>query len=659
MTAPGTAARGLPITPINAAGSDPGAPGPVPEMLGTPWQVGRLTLRNRIVSPPMERNYSTVDGRVTDRYIAYLRARAAGGAALLFTEATYIRADGRGRTRQLGAHGDHCIPGLRALADAVHAEGALIGVELNHSGRVGEYYVSGLQSVAPSAVPFGGRMPRVLSTAEVEELVAAFADAARRCVEAGIDVIELHAAHGYLIHEFLSHRTNQRTDRYGDPVAFLNEVLVAVRAAGPETTIFVRLSAFEGVDGGLTAEQTLELAGRMRLDLLDAIDISCGSYEAGEWIVQPGEFERGVLAPFAERYRGLGKTVCVAGRLSTGDAAEAVLRAGQADLVAIGRALHADPQWSAKVLSGRAPRPCIACNQGCIDTVHTQQPIWCVVNPDTGHELAAARRPPASVRRTVLVAGGGVAGLEAARSAAERGHRVVLVEAGPALGGQFAIAASLASRPEFGRLIDWYADELARLGVDVRLSTPGDAALVTSLNPDEVINATGGVGARPPIPGIGSARVRDVRDWLAAPGSVAPEETVVIWGADRVGVAAADAIAADGHSVLIVGAQPALAPEAGRREKILAVPRLEANPAVRIELAATVESIEPDRILLGRDGSRQWLTVSGPVLVSQGTVARPLDLGPRRSVVEVGDAGFGTTADDAIRSGAAAGLAVG
>jgi pyruvate/2-oxoglutarate dehydrogenase complex dihydrolipoamide dehydrogenase (E3) component len=259
----------------------------------------------------------------------------------------------------------------------------------------------------------------------------------------------------------------------------------------------------------------------------------------------------------------------------------------------------------------------------------------------------------------VLVVGGGVAGLEAARSAADRGHEVVLAEAGAELGGQFAIAASLASRPEFGRLIPWYADELARLGVDVRLRTPVDAVLVSSVDPDEVINATGGVGVRPAIPGMGSDRVRDVRDWLAAPGPVADGETVVIWGADRVGVAAADAIAADGHRVLIVGAQPALAPEAGRREKILAVPRLETNPAVRIELTATVEAIEQDRILLGRDGRREWIEVGGPVLVSQGTVARHTDLGSGRPIVDVGDAGFGATADDAIRSGAAAGLAVG
>jgi 2,4-dienoyl-CoA reductase-like NADH-dependent reductase (Old Yellow Enzyme family)/thioredoxin reductase len=628
------------------------------EMLGTPLRVGRLDLRNRIVSPPMERNYCTVDGRITDRYIEYLRARAAGGAALLFTEATYVRADGRGRLRQLGAHADHVIPGLRALADAVHAEGALLGVELNHAGRVGEYYVSGFQAVAPSPVPFRGRMPRELATAEIPDIVRSFGAAARRCVSAGVDTVELHAAHGYLIHQFLSPKTNRRTDRFADPVLFLNEILAAVREAVPQTTLFIRLSAFEGGEGGLDADATLALAERMRLELVDAIDISAGSYDAGEWIVQPGEVRRGVLAPYAARYRTFGKPVCVAGRISTGDAAETILRAGDADLVSVGRALHADPDWPRKVLAGQLPRPCIACNQGCIDKVHTQLPIYCVVNPRTSHEWEPA--PPPVMRRRVLVVGAGVAGLEAARTAAERGHEVTLVEAQPQIGGHYRIAAQLASRAEFGRLLDWYASELERLKVDLRLSTTAGADLVAQLAPDAVVIASGSVGAAPPIPGIDSPRVTDLRAWLARQADLPQDQTVTIWGADRVGVAAADAIAAGGARLVLIGAQSELAPEAGYREKILAVPRLQANPRVRIELDTTLEAIEPDRLLLGRGGTRESIDVSGPVLVSQGTVPSLVELGSGRwQRFVVGEAGFGASADDAIRQGAAAGTRIG
>jgi 2,4-dienoyl-CoA reductase-like NADH-dependent reductase (Old Yellow Enzyme family)/thioredoxin reductase len=598
----------------------------VPRLLARPLRLGRVELRNRVVSPPMERNYGTLDGRLTDRYLAYLRARAAGGAALVFTEATYVRADGRGRARQLGAHTDDVVPGLRALADAVHAEGALLGVELNHAGRVADPAVSGFQPVAPSPVPFRGRPPRVLTTGEVADVVAAFGAAARRCAAAGVDVLELHAAHGYLIHQFLSPRTNQRTDRYADPVLLLNEILAEI--AGP-LPVFLRLSAFEGVAGGLDTDATLALTRRLRLDLVDVLDISAGCYEAGEWMVQPGETGRAVLAAHAARFRQFGKPVCVAGRIPTGEVAEEVLRSGAADLVAVGRAQHADPEWTAAVLAGARPRPCIACNQGCIDALHTQQPIWCVVNPSTGAETLPAS-PATTHRRHVVIVGAGVAGLAAARRAARDGHTVTVLEQQAAIGGQFRLAAALPSRPEFARLLDWYAAELARLGVQVRLSTPADPDVIAQCDPDVVVIARGGTGRRPAVPGAGHPRVLDITTWLERPPPVGDGEVVTVWGADRAGTAVADAAVTAGHRVLLLGAAGELAPEAGLREKVLLVRRLHDDPGTRIRLNTTVEAIEEQRLLTGHQGGREWLDVSGPVIASHGIVPRTTDLPPGR-----------------------------
>ncbi|MEV4347238.1 FAD-dependent oxidoreductase [Actinoplanes sp. NPDC049596] len=611
-------------------------------LLGSPFPA--LGLRNRVVSPPMERNYGTADGRLTDMYVSYLRARAAGGAALVFTEATYVRADGRGRVRQLGAHGDHVLPGLVTLASAVHSAGGLLGVELNHAGRVASPSVSGFQPVAPSVVPFRGVAPRALPTDEVSSLVASFGAAARRCASAGVDVLSLHAAHGYLVHQFMSPRTNRRTDRYADPLTFASEVLGAIRTAG--LPVFLRLSAFEGVDGGLSAENTLALAARLPLSMVDVLDISAGCYEAGEWMVQPGEVARGVLAPYAARFRSLGKPVCVAGRIPTAAVAEEILQSGAADLVAVGRAQHADPDWTRKALAGVAPRPCIACNQGCIDELHTQRPIWCLVNP--------APSPASSTpTRRVFVIGGGVAGLEAAHRAASGGHDVVLFEAGPVLGGRFRYAATLPGRPEFARLLDWYAAELERLGVDVRLSTPADAGAVAAWRPDVVVMACGGAGHLPSIPGATLPRVVDLPAWLRTAPEPRPAEVVTIWGADRAGIALADAASEAGHRVLLLAATATLAPEAGFREKVLVERRLRAHPDVDIRLGTTLEAITEDRLLLGAAGLRTWTPVSGPVLVSQGMVPRTVDLGPGPwSTVTIGEAGSATSAAEAIRQAA-------
>ncbi|SNY68625.1 oxidoreductase [Paractinoplanes atraurantiacus] len=609
-------------------------------LLGSPFPA--LGLRNRVISPPMERNYGTPDGRVTDMYVAYLRERAAGGTALVFTEATYVRADGRGRRLQLGAHGDHVMPGLAALASAVHGCGGLLGVELNHAGRVASPSVSGLQPVAPSAVPFRGVAPRALSTGEVAALVDSFAEAARRCAEAGVDVLSVHAAHGYLIHQFLSPRTNHRTDRYGDPPAFVSEVLEAVRAAG--RPVFLRLSAFEGVPDGLSLDDTLELTARLPLDCVDVLDISAGCYEAGEWMVQPGEVVRGVLAPYARKFRSLGKPVCVAGRIPTAEVAEQILRSGAADLVAVGRAQHADPHWTRKALTGAAPRPCIACNQGCIDELHTQHPIWCLVNPDPPPVTAGG---PA---QRVLVVGGGVAGLEAAHRAASAGHKVVLFEAAPTLGGRFHYAATLPSRPEFARLLDWYRAELTRLGAEVHLSTPAGAATVAAWRPDIVVMACGGTPFVPPIPGASLPRVIDLVSCTdATPGTV-----VTVWGADRAGLAVADAAAGAGHRVLILAAGDALAPEAGFREKVLVERRLRASANVEIRLGTTLETVTEDTLLVGAAGRLERLDIRGPVVASHGTLPRTVDLGdgPWRTVV-VGEAGTATSAAEAIRQAAA------
>jgi 2,4-dienoyl-CoA reductase-like NADH-dependent reductase (Old Yellow Enzyme family)/thioredoxin reductase len=614
----------------------------------------------------MERNYCLVDGTVTDAYVDYLERRAQGGAALLFAEASYVRADGKGRLRQLGIDVDERTPGIRRLADAVHRHGALFGMELNHGGRTSQGRVSGFQPVAPSPVPCvvaGGDLPLELDVEEIHDLVECYGEAARRCVEAGVDVISIHAAHGYLIQQFLSPATNLRTDDFADPVRFLDLVIERVRANAPDLAVGIRLSAFEGSDGGLDADGMFERYSAARLDLLDFLDVSAGNYEAGQWTTQPGEFPRGVLAPYAARYRSLGLPVGVAGRINAAETVSSVVDGGQADFVSLARALHADPDFPRRVLAGERYRPCIGCNL-CIDTLGTGEPVPCSVNPWVGREAEQDTRvPPGGPRVRVLVIGAGPAGLEAARTLAEQGHAVELVERSDHLGGQYAIASAMHEYPEYHNLLDWYGAELARLGVSVRTGVEVTAGLVADRSADALVVATGATGYRPDLPGVDLPHVQDVREFVDS-GDPLPG-AVTVWGADREGVAVADDLAARGARVLLIGPQSSLAPDVGRRAKMVVVPRLEASDAVRILLETNVVRIENGRLLVTSGGAQQWVDAPGPLLISQGVepvtdlVPAVRALAPRLGVHVVGDAGGeGGSVHEAIRSGTSAAAAI-
>ncbi|MDL4814134.1 oxidoreductase [Actinomadura opuntiae] len=627
--------------------------------LSTPLKLGQVTLDNRIVSAPMERNYCTPDGKVTDAYIGYLRERAIGGAALVFSEAAYVRADGKGRGRQMGVAEDHHIPGIAALAETIHRHGSKVGVELNHGGRTVQSRVSGTRPVAPSAVPClpaGGDLPDALGHEDVHDLVDAYGAAARRCREAGVDVLSIHAAHGYLIHQFLSPLINLRTDEFAHPTRFLDLVVQAVRQAAPDLCVGIRISAFEGVPDGLDASRTLELVGSARLDLLDFIDVSAGNYEAAEWMVQPGEQPPGVLAPLAKPYRSFGLPVGVAGRISRPRAAEAVIAEGQADFVSLARALHADPRWPNRVLAGEPFRPCIACNL-CIDRLHSGEPVPCTVNPEAGTSLARRRKasqgsPPGS---GVVIVGAGPAGLEVAHRVASRGVRVHLLEREDRAGGDFALAAGLLCFPQYHAILDWYTDELDRLGVVLHTGTRADHDVVAALDPAALVIATGGRVHAPEVEGADLPHVLEVREWLRHGGAL--PERCTVWGFDRAAMAVADHIAVHGGEVQIVGAGPTLAPEAGPRARNPSANRLASNPRVSIRMGYHVRTIRHDHLVVDGPDGRTTIPTRGPVLASHGVKrAAPVSGLVERLRIPVhvtgGAAGHGSSMHDALQHAA-------
>jgi 2,4-dienoyl-CoA reductase-like NADH-dependent reductase (Old Yellow Enzyme family)/thioredoxin reductase len=597
-------------------------------------------LRNRLASAPMERNYGTTDGRITDQYIDYLVTRARAGLGMVTTEATYVRADGKGRTHQLGLHSDAMIPDLRRLTDALHAEGALAAVELNHGGRTAQAAVSGHKNLAPSPVACevaGGEVPRELTVEDCHELVEAYAQAARRAVAAGFDVINIHGAHGYLIHQFMSPLSNHRTDEFAAPERFMNLVIDAVREAVPDTVVGMRVSVVEGPADGITAEQQVAIIAKAHLEHLDFLDISAGSYEAGEWIVQSGEWKPGILAGYAKAYRQFGLPLGMAGRLNSPAIIEEVLRDGSCDFVSLARAIHADPGFVGGVLRDERYRPCIACNV-CIDNLGLGQ-VTCTVNPAVGRSRVPVPTPSVREGSRVVVVGAGPAGLTAARELAEAGAKVTLFDDGVRPGGRFALAERMKSTPDFHRFAEWSAEENARLGIEVRLRSRVDTAhlggVVRDTAADAVVLATGGLRPEAGFNGGDMSNVLDVRDWLAAHLEVLEggtedvsdvPEALTIWGADSVAMSVADTLADRGTAVLLIGPQQAIAPESGRRAKILAVPRLEANPRVRIRLGVVIEEFDGGRVRIsGPDlpAGGEWLDAPGPLLVSRSVA--PLD----------------------------------
>ncbi|QHE70947.1 oxidoreductase [Rhodococcus sp. WAY2] len=608
-----------------------------------PLDLGNVRLRNRFVSAPMERNYCEVDGTMTDEYIAYLERRAAGGAALVFTEASYVRADGKGRIRQMGVDVDERIPGIAKMAEAIHAQGALVGVELNHGGRTAQGSVSGFVPVAPSPIPcavVGGEMPEQLDGDDILHIIECFGEAAARCQQAGVDVISLHGGHGYLIHQFLSPAYNHRDDEWADPALFVNKVIDAVRTMAPGIALGLRFSAFEAVDGGLDAETTRARIDAIDTDRLDFLDVSAGNYESGQWIIQPGEWPRGLLAPFSEQYtRDFDLPVGVAGRISSPEVAAQIIESGQADFVSMARTLHADPDFPNRALDGGRYRPCIACNY-CIDSL-AAGPVPCSVNPWVGRELEQPAEPAAAAVR-VAVVGGGPSGMAAARDLALAGHRVDLYDERGGLGGDFALAARLHEYPEYSRIVDWYLAEIADLDITCHTGTRVDAAALAGLDFDAVVLATGGRGPKVDLPGADTRRVRDVREFLES-GDPAPA-AITIFGADREAAAVADDLLQHGTEVVMIGPQETIAHDVGRRGKIVLLPRLAESANLTTHLSSIVTRIEKDRVVISTAGNERMVDAPGELLISHGVeprtdlLAAVRALAPRLGVHTVGDA---------------------
>lgn len=590
-----------------------------------PIRVGALGLKNRMIMPAMGTAYANADGTVSDRMVRFLSRRAQGGVALVVTELAAVDPSGVAFEREFRVDDDRYLDGLHLLARSVKAAGAAVALQVYHPGRQMSSRFGRRQPVAPSAIPCPliKEMPRALELGEIHELVEQFARAAARAKAAGFDAVELHGAHGYLLHQFLSPLSNQRTDAYGgDPERRARFPLEVVRRTrelvGRELAILYKLSAEDRLPGGLTLADTLPVARRLAEAGVDALTVSAGTYASFEWVVQPIVQPRGCLRAEASSFkRALDIPVVAVGRINDPALAEEILRNGDADLVALGRALLADPDLPRKVRQGRPDevRRCIVCNE-CIRTVFMTQPLRCAVNPETGRE---AEFPPLPARapKRVLVVGGGPGGMEAATVACQRGHTVTLLEARGELGGTLRIADRAGYKREVGSLAPSLARRLEEVGVAVKLKTPATVERVRELEPDVVIIATGARSVMPEVPGIDEPYVCTAEECLA--GEPAPGGEAVILGAGDTACEVACFLRERGFGVTMLarGTKVARNLEPVTRK---AVTRLVQALGIRVLIQVQVEEIR-DREVRLRDASGQRMAIPATlVVIAQGVV---------------------------------------
>ncbi len=530
--------------------------------LFSPLEIRGKRLKNRIMSSGHDTSMPT-DNLVNEPLVAYHRARARGGAGLIVMQVAGVHDSARYTSHVLMATDDTCIPGYRRVAEACHAEGCVVLSQIFHPGREIMESADGLLAVAYSASASPNErfrvMPRELDQPLIDEIVAGYAAAARRLHQAGLDGVEVVASHGYLPAQFLNPRVNRRTDGYNGELdarlRFLREVLAAVRAATSEDFIVgLRLSADERDPEGLSESESLQAAEAVQgeLDYLHIVAGTSASLGGAIHIVPPMAIEPAYLAREAGTFKArLAIPLFVTGRINQPQEAEAILARGQADVCGMTRALICDPQMPNKAEAGRSDdvRACIACNQACIGHFHRGYPISCIQHPETGRELTYATPNPPSRRKRVLVAGGGPAGMKAAAVAAQRGHEVVLCEAGAQLGGQVNLAQLLPRRAEFGGASTNLQREMQLAGVEVRRNTPVDRALVERERPDLVIVATGAEPYWPPFERGGELQVVDA--WQVLRGEVRVGRSVLVtdWRGDWIGPGIAEKLVREGHQV--------------------------------------------------------------------------------------------------------------
>jgi len=531
--------------------------------------------KNRLLMSAMSINFGVdKDCCVTDQLMEYFVERAKGGIGMMLVGGGSVHPGGQELPDLPQMYNDNCIPSLKEMVRRVKQYDVLFGVQLMHGGR--QSYLP--EKVAPSAIPAPAVVKgnvRALTIEEIHDLVNCFGDSAKRCQTSGFDFVELHAAHGYLINQFLAPNSNIRTDTYGgtfdNRTRFLFEIIENIQnKTGKDFPIGVRINGNDYIKNGWQLNDTVRIAPLLEQKGIAYVHVSGGVYGSTELTIPSMYTPHGCFVHLAEEVKKhVNIPVITVGRIKYPDHAEKIIQENKADMVALGRSIIADPFYPEKARKGEMSsiRPCLGCCLGCIHAVLAKEPGSCVVNPDVGREYLLKNAPQAEQTLKILVVGAGPAGMAAARKCALEGHYTVICEKKSQTGGLLSLASKVPGRGELADILNFFKQELDRLNIDIRFDSELSLELLNDINPDRVILATGSMPDMPVIKGLFQTQMDLVTNVDVISGKDIVGDNVIVLGGGMTGLITADFLGDQGKKVAVLNRKKSFAEEMSSNDR--------------------------------------------------------------------------------------------
>ena len=618
-----------------------------------PIQIGPMRVNNRFVVPPMSNNFAIASGELSERSMYYYRERAKGGFGLITVEATVIDPTAKGGPRKHCLYDDSQIGALKKVVDECHTYGSKVMVQLQQAGPEGSAKAAGypLKSASRIQASFSKDIPLEMTTKQIYELVELYGDAALRAKKAGVDAVEVHMAHGYLVSSFISPQTNKRVDEFGG--CFENRMRLPKliienirRKVGHNIAVLARINSCDETLGGITVEDAMAVASYLEACGIDGIDVSRSIHLKDEYMWAPTMIHQGFNLDHVKHIKDVVDIpVITVGRYNDPFLPELVVKKGYADMIAMGRQSIADPHFPNKAAANQYDEitPCIACLQGCVGNMFVGKPIECLVNPFVGYEEHLTEK--ATESKKVMVVGGGVGGMYAAYQLARKGHQVDLYEASDVLGGQMRLAAVPPGKGDITQMVRNEITLCNKYGVKVHLNTLVDNQKVKDEQPDVLIVATGTKPLRPNIKGIeNTINAIDVLD-----GKVQCGKKALVIGGGLVGCETADFLGERGFEVAVVEGREDIAMDIISEHKIYLLKSFKENN-IQVHTNSMVKEIKADGIIVDHQGQEETLSGFDSIVLALGSASyQPFEENLVKEQYILGDATKARRAIDALR----------